>query len=362
MKIFQKRAVAAVVLVLAIVAGVAIGQAKKPDTGGEASTAIVGTYTYVYDHAGVLSDSTMEHIDAMNTSLFAQTGAQILVVTVDSTDGEDIIDYAADLGNTYGVGSAERNNGVVMVLALDNISQGGLVGDYCVVVGTGLERYEDDFASLQSYYLEMILPQETMTPAWRHPLTPSSTGLPITTRHHPGGIYPRSAGDLFQRQRYYTETRGYVAPAIGSLVSGVVVLLVVLFTVGDPGRHPLQTLPPAVPAARHGAAHSAVLPHLLGTAPASKTPAAAQAAPPSAHRRHIRRRILRRGLVRRRFPGRDVQRRQLRRCRRPAGILRRRCLSGRRRPSRRLRRRFFPRRRRPAGRRLPWRPAVSPSK
>ena len=28
---------------------------------------------------------------------------------------------------------------------------------------------------------------------------------------------------------YYTETRGYVAPAVGSLVSGVVVLLVVLF-------------------------------------------------------------------------------------------------------------------------------------
>ena len=42
---FQKRAVAAVVLILAIVAGVVIGQAKKPDTGGQASTAIVGSYT-----------------------------------------------------------------------------------------------------------------------------------------------------------------------------------------------------------------------------------------------------------------------------------------------------------------------------
>lgn len=42
MKFFQKRAVAAVVLILAIVAGVVIGQAKKPDTGGQASTAIVG--------------------------------------------------------------------------------------------------------------------------------------------------------------------------------------------------------------------------------------------------------------------------------------------------------------------------------
>ena len=154
MKFFQKRAVAAVVLILAIVAGVVIGQAKKPDTGGQASTAIVGSYTYVYDYAGVLTDETMEHIDAMNASLFAQTGAQILVSVVNSTGGADIMDYASDLGNSYGVGSAERNNGVVMLLALDNISQSGLMGDYCVVVGAGLESHADDFMSLQSYYLE----------------------------------------------------------------------------------------------------------------------------------------------------------------------------------------------------------------
>ena len=154
MKFFQKRAVAVAVLVLAIVAGAAIGQAKRPDSSGEASTAIVGTYTYAYDYAGVLTDGTMEHIDAMNASLFAQTGAQILVDVVNSTGGVDIMDYAVDLGNTYGVGSAERNNGVVMLLALDNISQSGLQGDYCVAVGTGLEEYADDFVSLQSYYLE----------------------------------------------------------------------------------------------------------------------------------------------------------------------------------------------------------------
>lgn len=127
---------------------------EEPDTGGQASTAIVGSYTYVYDYAGVLTDETMEHIDAMNASLFTQTGAQILVSVVNSTGGADIMDYASDLGNSYGVGSAERNNGVVMLLALDNISQSGLMGDYCVVVGTGLESHADDFMSLQSYYLE----------------------------------------------------------------------------------------------------------------------------------------------------------------------------------------------------------------
>ena len=80
MKIFEKRSVAAIVMVLAIVAGILLGQVRKPDDVGQASTSVVGTYTYVYDHAGVLTDDTMQYIDAMNESLFAQTGAQIMVV------------------------------------------------------------------------------------------------------------------------------------------------------------------------------------------------------------------------------------------------------------------------------------------
>ena len=131
----------AIALVLAIAASVAIGQAKKPDLSVEPSTKVVGSYTYTYDEAGVLSDKTMEHIDAMNASLFAQTGAQIMVKTVNSTNGQDILEYAIDLGNQYGVGDAERNNGVVMVLALDNISASGLQGDYGVVVASLYTSY-----------------------------------------------------------------------------------------------------------------------------------------------------------------------------------------------------------------------------
>ena len=59
---------AAIVLVLSVVVGVIIGQVKKPDTTQEASTQIVGSYTYTYDYAGVLSDATMAHIDAMETA------------------------------------------------------------------------------------------------------------------------------------------------------------------------------------------------------------------------------------------------------------------------------------------------------
>ena len=81
MKFLQKRAVAAVIMVLAIVASVLIGQARKPDVSDEASTTVTGSYQYVLDSQGVISEDTKAYIDAMNVSLFAQTGAQIMVVT-----------------------------------------------------------------------------------------------------------------------------------------------------------------------------------------------------------------------------------------------------------------------------------------
>ncbi len=98
----------------------------------------MGTYTYVYDHAGVLTAKTMEHVDAMNASLFAQTGAQIMVQTVDSTNGTDIVEYATELGGRYGVGS-ERNNGLVIVLALKDVTQkADWWGNYGIAGGDGL--------------------------------------------------------------------------------------------------------------------------------------------------------------------------------------------------------------------------------
>ena len=349
MKFFQKRAVAAVVLILAIVAGVVIGQAKKPDTGGQASTAIVGSYTYVYDYAGVLTDETMEHIDAMNASLFAQTGAQILVSVVNSTGGADIMDYASDLGNSYGVGSAERNNGVVMLLALDNISQSGLMGDYCVVVGTGLESHADDFMSLQSYYLENDFAAGEYDAGVKATFDAFIAwfadfyGVAIREGYIPAVRETYSSGSGY----YYTETHGYVAPAFGSLVSGVVVLLVVLLV--------LWVILDGMRYSRYRTAHGAVLPHLLGTAPAAQaTPSSktAKATAPAALRRNIRRGRLRRQ------PGRHVRRRLLRECRRVPGQSRRRDLPGQRRPSRRLWRRLLPQRRGETRRLFPRRAPV----
>ena len=47
---------------------------------------------YVNDSAGVLDNSLKDYIISTNKSLYSQTGAQIVVVTVNSLDGDTIED------------------------------------------------------------------------------------------------------------------------------------------------------------------------------------------------------------------------------------------------------------------------------
>lgn len=232
MKVFQNRAVAAVLMVLAIAASVAIGQAKKPDLSVEPSTKVVGSYTYTYDEAGVLSDKTMEHIDAMNASLFAQTGAQIMVKTVNSTNGQDILEYAIDLGNQYGVGDAERNNGVVMVLALDNISASGLPGDYGVVVGDGLTDYGNTFSSLQYQYLEDDFAAGNYDAGVKKTVDALfdwfADYYSVSIREN---YIPAVSRNYSTASGYHTETTGYVERSAGSIVGSFVTLILVLLVI-----------------------------------------------------------------------------------------------------------------------------------
>lgn len=74
---------------------------------------------YVLDKAGVLSFSDTEReIISENQKLFRETGAEIVVVAVDFLDGKAADDYAYDLFNDWGIGSKERNNGLLLVFAV----------------------------------------------------------------------------------------------------------------------------------------------------------------------------------------------------------------------------------------------------
>ena len=88
---------------------------------------------YVLDTAGVITPETRNYIISRNDALFAMTGAQVVVCCVSSTEGMDIGDYAMQLFNKWGIGSAERNNGVLILLSIED-------DNYWILQGKGLEE------------------------------------------------------------------------------------------------------------------------------------------------------------------------------------------------------------------------------
>lgn len=87
---------------------------------------------FVNDFANVITAEDETKIQAQGESLYSQTTAQVVVVTVEDLNGEEISQYALDLGREWGVGSKEENNGIVILLSLND-------REIYISVGYGLE-------------------------------------------------------------------------------------------------------------------------------------------------------------------------------------------------------------------------------
>ncbi len=87
---------------------------------------------YVNDFADVINKEQEEVMLANGKALYEKDGAQIVLVTVDFVGDTTISDYAADLFNAWGIGSAEKNNGLLILLSIGD-------DDYWTVQGKGLE-------------------------------------------------------------------------------------------------------------------------------------------------------------------------------------------------------------------------------
>ena len=87
---------------------------------------------YYLDAANVLSNETEGEIYFCNQLLYEQCGAEIVVVALDSIGGVDIYDYAVELCNSWEIGSPERNNGFLLLLAIEE-------NEYYAITGSGLQ-------------------------------------------------------------------------------------------------------------------------------------------------------------------------------------------------------------------------------
>lgn len=90
------------------------------------------TNIYVQDYAGVLSADTQSRIQSLGSQLAQKTKAQVVVVTVKSLEGAALEDYALTILRQWGIGDAQLNNGVLLLVSTgDRQSR--------VEVGYGLE-------------------------------------------------------------------------------------------------------------------------------------------------------------------------------------------------------------------------------
>ena len=94
--------------------------------------AVAAASGFVDDRAQVISDETEEYIRARADALSRLTGAQIVIATVRSTEGEAIDRFAERYFTNNEIGDANKDNGVLLLMATDD-------GDYWLTKGGGLE-------------------------------------------------------------------------------------------------------------------------------------------------------------------------------------------------------------------------------
>lgn len=103
---------------------------------------------YVNDFADILSQETEEHAVSVNVTLYQKCGAQVVLTTVNSLEGASLEEYATEMFRTYGIGSKEKNNGVLLLVAVEDRA--------CrMEVGYGLEGAINDAKSgrIQDEYI-----------------------------------------------------------------------------------------------------------------------------------------------------------------------------------------------------------------
>lgn len=74
----------------------------------------------VVDEAEILSPQAEQSLDTRLEQLEGQTGAQVVVLTVPSLEGDPLEDYALRVADTWKLGGAERDDGVLMLIARDD--------------------------------------------------------------------------------------------------------------------------------------------------------------------------------------------------------------------------------------------------
>jgi len=109
---------------------VVLASALQPEA--DAAENIPPATAYVMDEAGVIDQVVRQRLTLVLTELEQKTGVQMLILTVPSTAGVAIEEYAIARAQAWGLGQKGKDNGLLMVVAVNDRR-------YRFEVGYGLE-------------------------------------------------------------------------------------------------------------------------------------------------------------------------------------------------------------------------------
>lgn len=111
---------------------------------------------WVNDYTGLLAQSEVDSLNNKIARFEKATEIEIAVAIVSTLDGQDIDSYKNELFHQWGVGKAEQDNGLLLVIAPSEHKWG-------IELGYGLEPYMSDWESkdLAESYLVPALKQES---------------------------------------------------------------------------------------------------------------------------------------------------------------------------------------------------------
>lgn len=118
---------------------------------------------FVNDYANVMTDEDEQAVYTAGASLYEATKAQIVLLTVNDLGGQSLEDYALHIARDWGIGDAEKDNGILLLFTVDGPHSR-------IEVGYGLEGALNDSKAgriLDTY----LVPWYEDSDAWSTQLT-----------------------------------------------------------------------------------------------------------------------------------------------------------------------------------------------
>ncbi|MCD6405528.1 MAG: TPM domain-containing protein, partial [Planctomycetes bacterium] len=125
-------ALAVTVCLVGVLVSLYLGGRTSRTAAAAASIDMPVPTEYVTDKAGVIDADSARRLSGYLKELEEKTGAQVLVLTVDTTGGVPIQNYTFTLAEKWGLGQKDKDNGALIVVAVKDRK-------YWITVGYGLE-------------------------------------------------------------------------------------------------------------------------------------------------------------------------------------------------------------------------------